>query len=401
MWWVYICLIVVGWVVIQYGLLYMLLKFRFKKYSQDGTAEGTHHCDFDIDHNSAMTHSDPVTERFPKIKNWPKVAVVVPARNEALSLPACLLSLERLEYPDDKIEFLLADDHSEDTTATIIKEWALKAANRRQVKIDPPGNPGINGKAHALAQMISHTNADLLLFTDADCEVPTSWVKSMVSAYLACGKDCGVVTGITKVKPQGFLGKMQALDWWVTLGTVKVTSDFGFNLTAMGNNMLVTREAYNAVGGFDQVKMHLTEDLALSAAISRKGYRAFHHVDAECLITTLPERSLLDLMTQRRRWMHGVFLLPWYWQGLLMTQVGFYPAVFGLMLTMPWTGWLLWISKWFVQSVLIREFASKVETKIPTLDLLIFEFYYCCSSWSTVAYYFWPGKTNWKKRKYS
>jgi cellulose synthase/poly-beta-1,6-N-acetylglucosamine synthase-like glycosyltransferase len=390
MWWEYFCLIGVAWSIIQYGLLYLLLTLGFKKYGWDSGRS-------DISQADEKKQGRFEKEEYKGQNDWPSVAVLVPARNEESVLSDCLRSFEELDYPEDKITFFLADDQSEDSTGSIIETWVRGGANRQQIKVIPAKDPGINGKANALAQMVDRTDAGFLLFSDADCKVPATWVKSMVGA---CGPTCGVVTGMTKVEAKGFLGRMQALDWWLTLGLVKVTSDLGFSLTAMGNNMLVSREAYKAAGGFDRVKHHLTEDLALSAAISEKGYHPIHHVDRSCLITTQPQKSFSELMGQRKRWVDGVFLLPLYWQALLMVQVGFYPVLIALMLAMPLTGLLLWMAKLSLQSVFILTFASKVETKIPALDLLSFEFYYCCTSWSTVGYYFWPGKTNWKKRKY-
>jgi cellulose synthase/poly-beta-1,6-N-acetylglucosamine synthase-like glycosyltransferase len=276
MWWEYFCLIGVAWSIIQYGLLYLLLTLGFKKYGWDSGRS-------DISQADEKKQGRFEKEEYKGQNDWPSVAVLVPARNEESVLSDCLRSFEELDYPEDKITFFLADDQSEDSTGSIIETWVRGGANRQQIKVIPAKDPGINGKANALAQMVDRTDAGFLLFTDADCKVPATWVKSMVGA---CGPACGVVTGMTKVEAKGFLGRMQALDWWLTLGLVKVTSDLGFSLTAMGNNMLVSREAYKAAGGFDRVKHHLTEDLALSAAISGKGYHPIHHVDRSCLITT-------------------------------------------------------------------------------------------------------------------
>jgi cellulose synthase/poly-beta-1,6-N-acetylglucosamine synthase-like glycosyltransferase len=53
----------------------------------------------------------------------PLVSILVPARNEEKHLPALLSSLSKLDYPEEKLQVLLADDQSSDGTSEIMKTW--------------------------------------------------------------------------------------------------------------------------------------------------------------------------------------------------------------------------------------------------------------------------------------
>ncbi|MFO7823829.1 MAG: glycosyltransferase [Cyclobacterium sp.] len=356
-------LVLVG---IQYFILWWLISNNFKKH-EGGTAA------------------------------LPVVNVLLPCRNEAHNLPACLQSLENLNYPGDRIRFYVADDHSEDQTGTMLAQWVSAGKNRQLVQLDQKPGAQENGKAVALAAMVLSVKEGLLLFTDADCVVPSGWAEKMARAYQ---EEFGMLTGITMISGKTIFDQMQAMDWWLTLGKVKAVSDLGYSLTAMGNNMLIGRNAYQIAGGFSAVKEQVTEDLALSKIMFQKGYRPAHLVNKEVLVRTRPEKNFTSLMEQRKRWARGAFLLPWYWQLLLGLQVAFYLTLLVGLVHSFWLAAGIWGVKICFQSLFISTFAGKTETKIGLLPLLGFEIYNWLVSWSTVLYYFWPSGIKWKNRTY-
>jgi len=361
-----ICLIV-GLLILQDILLFYFLQRRFKNFYHEIPDE-----------------------------KLPEISILIPARNEEEVLSDCLTALEQLDYPNGKMEIIVGDDQSEDSTAEILKHWVAKSPNRIFLDIRPV-YPHINGKANALAQMVQVSKGELLLFTDADCQVNPKWVKEMVKAYRP---SFGLVVGVTRVKSNVLFNRLQGMDWWLTLGMIKVSADLGVLLTAVGNNMLVSREAYEAVGGYENLAFSVTEDFALGQAIIAKGYRPVHQLTKNSLIDTKAEKSFLQLMRQRKRWMKGALSLKWHWQVLLVLQALFFPAVLGAIYFDIWIGGVLWTIKVIVQSGFILALSKKVKLKIPLWELFIFELYYLVISWSTIVYYFWPSKINWKKRKY-
>jgi cellulose synthase/poly-beta-1,6-N-acetylglucosamine synthase-like glycosyltransferase len=362
-------IVVVGLLILQDLLLWLIGRYRF------------------IDH-----------ARHPHFGEWPKVSILIPARNEEAVLPACLQSLEGIDYPEDKLQFIIGDDESTDKTPSIIKEWMASRSNGVWMSIDGSGRKELNGKAHALNQMAKLAEGELLLFTDADCTVNENWVREMVRAFRP---SFGLVTGITTVRPSTGFAWMQSLDWWVTLGMVKGLSDLGHNVTAMGNNMLVSKQAYEEVGGFGQVSLSVTEDLALAQALTKRGYRPVQQVSPASLVETKSEKSFDALLKQRKRWMRGAMCLPWYWIMLLALQCGFFPAIIWVLFLNIWGGLGLWLLKIVVQSLFIKGIAARAGCSVRGLYLLLFEFYYLKVSWCTIVYYFWPSSINWKERHYS
>jgi glycosyltransferase involved in cell wall biosynthesis len=56
--------------------------------------------------------------------NYPRLTVIVPCRNEARYVRACLDSILATAYPLDRMEILVVDGQSTDGTATIVREYA-------------------------------------------------------------------------------------------------------------------------------------------------------------------------------------------------------------------------------------------------------------------------------------
>lgn len=66
-----------------------------------------------------------VKKKFPRISydKLPTATVIVAARNEEDNILRTLLSLDKLDYPEGKLEILIVDDNSTDSTSQIIDEF--------------------------------------------------------------------------------------------------------------------------------------------------------------------------------------------------------------------------------------------------------------------------------------
>jgi len=103
----------------------------------------------------------------------PRVSVLIPARNEALSLPRLLEALAQQSL--QPLEVIVIDDHSSDATA------ALAAAAGVTVLASEPLPPGWCGKTWALQQGAAASSGDLLVFLDADTEPSSNFLARLVA----------------------------------------------------------------------------------------------------------------------------------------------------------------------------------------------------------------------------
>jgi cellulose synthase/poly-beta-1,6-N-acetylglucosamine synthase-like glycosyltransferase len=329
----------------------------------------------------------------------PIVSVLIAARNEEKYLPLLLKSLEKLDYPENLLQILLADDQSTDATGQIAGDWIINGPNRKvfSLKAEHIGLFHPNGKANALAILGKEADGEFLFFTDADCEVPPSWIREGIASF---GPNTGLVLGITQVKSSNWFEKMQELDWWNTLGIIKTVTDLGLPATGLGNNMVIRREAYEQSGGFGGLAFSLTEDLEICRAVSKSGFEIRHQVSEDFLVKTKPEPRIADLLRQRKRWMGGVVTLSFSWKILLVLQFLYFPAVIFL-LALNWKlGLVFLVAKSFLQGLFLSFFAKKSGQKLGVLALALVDIYQLLSLSLTILYYFWPGQTQWKARNY-
>ena len=238
----------------------------------------------------------------------PRVSVLVAARNEEAALPRCLAALRALQYPPEKIEILLGDDASTDATCATAQA-AMQGYGGRFEVLPISHNVGqARGKANVLAQLAQAATSDYFFITDADIAVPPTWLQGLL-AHAAPG--VGSITGITLVDGPRLLDRLQGLDWLFALGLAQVATEAGHAVTAMGNNMLVTRAAYFATGGYEALPFSVTEDYALFRAVLAHGFGFRHVFSPEVRATSLAIADWPALLQQRRRWLRGVEALPW------------------------------------------------------------------------------------------
>ena len=72
---------------------------------------------------------------FPTDYAYPKVSLLLAARNEALLIERCLAAIDQLDYPKDKLEILIGDDDSSDDTAALVQAFIKDKPQYRLISI--------------------------------------------------------------------------------------------------------------------------------------------------------------------------------------------------------------------------------------------------------------------------
>lgn len=330
----------------------------------------------------------------------PRVSILLPARNEAHHIERCLRSLAALSYPAELLEILIGDDHSTDDTAAVVRRFIQDKPQFRLVSIGAPVGLA-KGKSNAIAQLTRQATADYFLLTDADMALAPDWVQHMLGAADIDGAGrVGVVTGATTATG-GVFGRLQGLDWLFGLSVIRLLSDAGRPVTAVGNNMLVTRKAYDAIGGYEALAFQITEDLQLFSCIVAAGwdYRNLWH--PAVLGVSMPQPSVHGLLEQRKRWMRGTGRLPVYLSGLFGLYAVFYAVLFfPPLVSWPFTPLVLGL-KVLLQTLFLHRSLRLVGRHEPLWLLLVYEYYLCAMSLLVIGYTLLPGQIRWKERRYA
>ena len=263
-------------------------------------------------------------------KGAPFVSVVVPARNEAVNIVACLRSIVASDYPD--FEVIVVDDRSEDETAALARSVTVGNARRVVVLDGRPLPAGWLGKPWACHQGAAEARGDLLLFTDAD----TTHGPALMSRAVA-GRDEEKADLLTLV------GRQLMGTFWERLVQPHIflmmlfrfpdfervaRNDRWRDAIANGQYLLFTRSAYDAIGGHRCVQDEVVEDLALAQQVKRAGLQ-LRIRSAESDFATRMYRSLGDLIEgwSKNIVMGGLQSFP-AWMRPVVTPVSFLGGVF-------------------------------------------------------------------------
>jgi chlorobactene glucosyltransferase len=211
-------------------------------------------------------------DQYRRAKEYPRVSVLVPARNEEQSIWACVTSLLSQEYPD--FEVIVLDDHSTDNTRLLLNSLT-GAESRLRVLNGLPLPPGWFGKHWACHQLAQAATGDLLLFTDADtCHAPYM-LRDSVSALLTENAD--LVTAFPREEAVGWGERLLVpfigfgIFTFLPMRLIQKLRWSTLSLT-IGQFMLFRRAAYEEVGGFEAVRDEVLDDVRLGQCIIEHGF---------------------------------------------------------------------------------------------------------------------------------
>lgn len=329
-------------------------------------------------------------------KHLPEIAILIAARNEEKNIKNCLENLVNLDYPVNRISILIGNDQSTDKTEIIAQSYANKFPHIKVIAIEK-GTKRLKGKANVLAQLAKQTKASYLFITDADITVHRLWVKTLLS-YVKPGT--GIVSGLTVVSHEGFLGRMQQTDWLYFMGLLLSFARLKIPGTAVGNNMLVTREAYEDVGGYESIPFSVTEDYKLYKEVRKKGYITKNIFHPNATNISAPVSGFWKLINQRKRWLTGAMDLPYYWWFVFLVFSLFLPAVVVYWFQHPQIAILLYLFKFLIQSITIRIQQYQVNIRTSIFTLLWFEIYMNILTIVSALYFILPIRLRWKNRTY-
>ena len=211
-------------------------------------------------------------------KGEPRITVLVPARDEAADVAACLTSLLAQDYGN--LNIIAIDDRSSDATGAIMDELAAREPGRLSVLHIAELPAGWLGKTHAMAigsrQAIAMHLPEYLLFTDADVIFEPQPVRRALAQAVATEADHFVVGPTPILRTAGeaaLLGFMQVMGllavrpWRVADATAKRDA------IGIGAFNLLRTSAYLSLGGFEALRMQIVEDLTLARRVKRAGMR--------------------------------------------------------------------------------------------------------------------------------
>jgi len=257
---------------------------------------------------------------------FPRVSLLVPARNEEDNIGRCIHSLLKQKYPDFQV--IVLDDSSTDSTWSVLEELVARD-NRLTIVKGNPVPDGWLGKHWACHQLSKLADGELILFTDADTHHRPDTLRNAVAALLDEKAD------LVTVFP-----KQTVLSWAERL-TIPVIpwSLFSFIPIALAHNsktprvsfangqyMLFTRLSYEMIGGHSEVRHNIVDDLALAKRIKLINLR-LRILDGTKDITCRMYRDFRQVIDGFGKNLFAafnynipLFMFIWLWLGLVFLE---------------------------------------------------------------------------------
>jgi glycosyltransferase involved in cell wall biosynthesis len=234
------------------------------------------------------------------------VSVIIPARNEEVSLGGCLELLAA--QVGVAFEIIVVDDHSTDRTRAIADSFSNSQMQFPLRVIEAGTLPaGWTGKNNAVVAGARAARGEWLLFTDADTiHLPGSLARSLAEAKR---RGAALLSYSPEQIVDSFWERAVMPVIFAELASSfrpsEVSNPKSPAAVANGQYILIAREAYEAVGGHTAIATSLLEDVALARAVKRSGRKIFFRYGADAVRTRM-YRTFAQL---REGWTKNLALL--------------------------------------------------------------------------------------------
>ncbi len=327
------------------------------------------------------------------------ISVIIPIRNESKYIEDCIKSILVQNYPNNLLEIIIVNDHSEDQTLQILKKFEqipnLKILHLPMNKI---------GKKEAIQWGIENATGEIIITTDGDTLRGKYWVQTLVNFF---SENTAMVSGPVKLTGKSIWQEMQALEFagLILLGAAMIANKKPS--LCNGANLAYRKKVFYEVNGFQNIKQIASGDdeLLLHKIRNLKKYDIVFAKNIYALVETPAQNSLKTFIHQRLRWTSKSTVYPdkWVTIHLIMAYLAnlsiFIAFIYIFLKNNAWIFTSLMIMKIFSEWIVLKQATQFIQqTKI--LRWIIVE------QILHILYVLWVGlvsqlkfQYNWKGRK--
>lgn len=242
-------------------------------------------------------------DRGPK----PGISIIIPARDEAANIGACLRSILEQPYPAGMLEILVIDDFSSDDTAAIAASL-LGSGRGRVLRLDQylSKTERLNSyKKKALELAIGEALGEWIVTTDADCIAPPDWLATLSNAMQQDNLQfLAAPVSFTAPGRRGILYYFQSLDFMTMQGITAASAALKLGNMCNGANLAFRKAAYTAVDGYKGID-HIAsgDDMMLMYKIQQRYPKGIGYLKAAAATVATPAQpGWRSFLNQRIRW---------------------------------------------------------------------------------------------------
>lgn len=326
------------------------------------------------------------------------ISVIIPLRNEEKNCSSLIKTVTELVKPDCPFEIILVDDFSTDGTYKLLEKLTEGNPFFILKKSDMPSGK-LLGKPNALNTGINNSVYGIIALTDADMRLNPNWLVE-IEILMNSDPELSMICGPTTVRKFDLWSSIQSADWSYLMTVASGSFNSGNPMSAIGNNMIFRKSAYEKSGGYSKLDFSITEDFELFQNFTKNGLKVIFPLNSNLLHETLPNPDLKTFLSQRKRWIKG---------GLKIHLRGFFTLFAGFM------GQLAILLSLFVSVelfatvtllklgldfLMISVFYRTMKLKLNPFHFVLFEIYYFCYSFVLPFIFLFQPKVVWKDRSY-
>lgn len=324
------------------------------------------------------------------------VSVVVPFRNETKNLPTLLKGVLAQSY--QHFELILVNDHSSDSSLDMIRENAVHIRNMRIIEAT-----GF-GKKNALKEGIAQAKGELIVCSDADCDLAHDWLRTIASFQEK--ENCDLIIAPVRMQSKGtLLENLQVLEFSSLIAAGAGAAGLGLPILCNGSNLAFKPQVWSE-NEKDLNEQQLSgDDMFLMMSIKKRKGKIRFLKSTEATVETKACDSLSDFFNQRKRWASKS---PSYKDAevilvgtvvLLVSILIISAIVAGFFDSQYWVlAIYLYASKMIIDSCLLAQtspfFKTKNLLKFVPLLTIIYPLYICISFFGGLL-----GHFHWKENK--
>jgi hopene-associated glycosyltransferase HpnB len=331
----------------------------------------------------------------------PPADIIVPARDEAVTIGAAIGSLLAQDYPGP-FRVILVDDNSTDGTAALGLAAAGAAASRLTVISLQSKPAGWSGKLWAMSRGIAASEAPIMLLTDADIVHDPRHLSSLVAKLEQDRMD--MVSEMVRLSCASVAERalVPAFVYFFQMlyPFSRVNDPRSRVAAAAGGTVLIRREALERIGGIDSIKGSLIDDVALAKSLKKGGPIFLGHSGLASSIRAYPNFGDIWHMISRTAFTqlrHSAVLLALTLLGLSMVWLVPVAAIF---LGSGWQRVCGLIAYGLAASSYLPTLARYERSRLWALLLPLIAVFYMAATVASALDY-WLGRgARWKSRAY-
>jgi cellulose synthase/poly-beta-1,6-N-acetylglucosamine synthase-like glycosyltransferase len=216
---------------------------------------------------------------------WPTVAVIVAAYNEEKYIEAKIKNSLALNYPKDKLTYIVVTDGSSDNTYEIAMAFPqIKVIHQKQRA----------GKLMAMKRAVAEAEADILVFTDANSMLNVNCLEKMIPHFKF--QKVGAVSGEKRVlsmqQPDAMIG--EGIYWKYESWIKKLESQF-YTVIGMPGELFAIRKSLFPILPSNTI----TEDFLIAMRVIANGY--YIQYEPSAIAAENPSNNIISEFKRKKR----------------------------------------------------------------------------------------------------